>query len=214
MSQLYALVPIPALKDAPDNAVMVGTLEACVTGLEGTPSHQELLDLQAAIPPLLQQVKQFGADKEAFYGTLQQTIDACDRQNARLDSFEKQRAISAKRAEAEQKRRERQRVQAYIDGLPDPDAPEPLLLPVGKLLSAALPGKEDDGELTIHHKVDPAERGYDPDDPEIWEEDDVGLEGSVTTRPTTDPKDLGYPPPPRQVPQPVSVSLNSNSNKE
>jgi hypothetical protein len=192
MSQLYALVPIPALKDAPDNAVMVGTLEGCLTGLDATPAHQELLDLRASIPPLLQQVKQFGADKEAFYGSLQQTIDACDRQHARLDSFEKQRAISAKRAEAEQKRRDRQRVQAYLDTLPDPDGP-------------------DVGELTIHHKVDPAERGYDPDDPddpETWQ-DDVGLEGSVTTRPTPDPKNLGYLPDPKQISQPVSISLNN-----
>jgi hypothetical protein len=193
MTQLFALIPVPDAKSVPDNAVMWGTLEECLTGLDGTPSHQELLDIQAAIPPVIEQVNKFQKDREAFYGSLQQTIDACDRQNARLDSFEKQRAISAKRAEAEQKRRDRQRVAAYLDTLPDPDEPDPPF-------AASEAGN---GELTVLHKVDPK---YLPED------DHSGLEAVSATRPTPDLKDLGYPPPPRQVQQPVSVSLNANED--
>jgi hypothetical protein len=145
---------------------------------------------------MVERVKQFGKDKEAFYGSLQQTIDACDRQNARLDHFEKQRAISEKRAHAEQQRRDRQRVAAYLDGLPDPDKP-------------------DDGELTIHHKPDPAEHGYtfDPDDPDTWGDDEgpaAGPGALVETRPVPDPLDLAHPPSraTQQVPQPIAISLN------
>jgi hypothetical protein len=114
-----------------------------------------------------------------------------------MDSFEKQRAISEKRAHAEQQRRDRQRVAAYLDGLPDPDRP-------------------DNGELTIKHKLDPVEHGYtfDPDDPDTWPQDDEGPAAGpgalVATRPTTDPAQLAYPPSrnTQQVPQPISVSLN------
>jgi hypothetical protein len=191
MTQLFALVPIPAPKDVPDNAVMWGTLEECLTGLSGTPSNQELLDIQAAIPSMVEQLQQYEKDKSTFYGTVS---DAASRLSDRMDSFEKQRAISEKRAHAEQQRRDRQRVAAYLDTLPDPDRP-------------------DNGELTIKHKLDPSAHGYtfDPDDPETWpEEDDAGLDGSIITRPANSPAQLAYPPDrnTRQVQQPISVSLN------
>jgi hypothetical protein len=191
--QLFALVPVPDAKSVPDNAVMWGTLEECLTGLDGTPSHQELLDIQAAIPPVIEQVQQFQKDRQAFYGTLHQAIDA---QNARLDAFEKQRAISMKRQEAEQKRRDRQRVQSYLDGLPDLDEPEPW---------------PDNGELTIKHKVDPK---YLPEDDAALSttlhDTALGLEAVTATRPTTDPAQLAYPPSrsTQQVPQPIAISLN------
>jgi hypothetical protein len=197
-TQLYALVPIPAPKDVPDNAVMWGTLEECLTGLRGTPSNQELLDIQAAIPRMVEQLEQFQKDKETFCGTVQQFVGT---QSARLDHFEKQYAISSKRAEAARKEAAQRRVQHYLDGLPDPDDPEP--------------AKQDNGELTIKHKADPAEHGYtfDPDDPDTWPQDDdtpLGLGAVSATRPTNDPAELAYPPSrtTQQVPQPISVSLN------
>jgi hypothetical protein len=212
-TQLYALVPIPAPKDVPDNAVMWGTLEECLTGLRGTPSNHELLDIQAAIPAMVEQLEQFQKDKATFCGTVHQFVDF---QNARLDHFEKQYAISSKRAEAEQKRRDRQRVQSYIDGLPDPDEPEPRP-------AASEADRPDNGELTIKHKPEPAEHGYtfDPDDPDTWaaseaerfpQDDDtpLGLAAVSATRPTNDPAELAYPPSrtSKQVPQPIAISLN------
>jgi hypothetical protein len=56
----------------------------------------------------------------------------------------------------------------------------------------------DEGEL------EPCE----PSDKEKFDHDDAGLEGSIATRPTSDPEDLGYPTPLKEIPQPISISLN------
>jgi hypothetical protein len=193
---------VPEHASPPAEAIVVGSLDDVMSYIPQSLSRQEAEGIRDAVGQALDYARQVQQHETSLKDQIQTFTDRCLAPvGARIDAFEKQHAISAKRAEAERKRRDRQRVQAYIDGLPDPEEPEPLLLP----------GKNDNGELTIHHKPDPVEHGYelDPDDPNTWD-DDVGLEGSVATRPTPDPKDLGYPPPPRQVSQPVGVSLNSN----
>jgi hypothetical protein len=52
--------------------------------------------------------------------------DGVARLATRLDSFEKELAISMEREEAEQHRRDQQEVQSYLDALPDPDEPDEL----------------------------------------------------------------------------------------
>jgi hypothetical protein len=204
MTQLFAIVPVPEHTPPPVEAIVVGSLDDVLEYVPQSLSRLEAMQIRDAVGQALDYARQVQDYERSLKEQIQTFNDKCLAPVAnRIDSFEKARAQSAKRAEAEQKRRDRQRVQAYIDGLPDPDAPD------------------DDGELTIHHKVDPAARGYtfDPDDPDTWPEDDaalsttlhdVGLEGSVTTRPTTTPAELAYPPSrnTRQVPQPISVSLN------
>jgi hypothetical protein len=122
--------------------------------------------------------------------------DAITRLVDRLDSFKKQRALSMKRQEAEQQRRDRQRVRSYIDALPDPDEPEP-------------EPKDDEGELEIKHAT--LSPGQDPERDDV--EGDLPRELQTATPPTpgttpiTSSAELGTPRDPKQTPQPISVSL-------
>jgi hypothetical protein len=201
MPQRFAIVPVREHTSPPAEAIVVGSLDDVMEYIPQSMSRQEAEQIRDAVGQALDYARQVQDYEHSLKEQIQAFSDKClTSVGARIDSFEKARAQSQRRAEAEQQRRDRQRVQAYLDGLPDIDEPEPLLLDKG-----------DGSELTMLHKPGPVEQTYDPDEPETWPaEDDVGLEGSVITRPTTDPKDLGYPPPPRQVPQPISVSLNSN----
>jgi hypothetical protein len=122
--------------------------------------------------------------------------DAITRLVDRLDSFEKQRALSMKRQEAEQQRRDRQRVRSYIDTWPDPEEPEP-------------EPKDDEGELEPHQPVDPEKYRPEQDDaegdlpPEVMKT----VPPSPGTTPLTSAAELGTPKDPKQTPQPISVSL-------
>jgi hypothetical protein len=203
MPQLFAIVPVPEHISPPANAIVVGSLDDVMEYIPQSMSRLEAEQIRDAVGQALDYARQVQQHETSLKDRIQTFSDKCLTPIAeRIDSFEKQRAISAKRAEAEQKRRDRQRVQSYIDGLPDIDEPEPLL-----------PAKGDNGELTIHHKVDPAARGYDPDDPDTWPQDDdtpLGLGAVSATRPTADPAQLAYPPSrsTKQVPQPIAISLN------
>ena len=62
---------------------------------------------------------------KSINGAAQILVDGITRLSARIDQFEKARALSAKRAEAERKARDAARVQRYLDELPDPEDPDP-----------------------------------------------------------------------------------------
>jgi hypothetical protein len=199
MTQRFAIVPVPDHQSPPAEAILVGPLEECL-GCISMGEYVERMEARSAqLDAREAYLIDLGIKLTAVVPKLNKIFDD---EVQRRDSFEKQRAISAKRAEAEQKRRDRQRVAAYLDTLPDPDEPEPLL-----------PTKGDNGELTVLHKPDPVEHGYehDPDDPDTWpQDDDTGLEAVSATRPTTAPAQLAYPPSrsTKQVPQPIAISLN------
>jgi len=103
----------------------------------------------------------------------------------RIDAFEKARSLAAKRAEAERQRRDRQRVQSYIDGLPDPDDPNP-----------------------DPYSIDPQETPADADPAANAAPQDPDMMGEVyDPQPAPDPGSILYDPPHRVVPQPTSTSL-------
>jgi hypothetical protein len=124
-------------------------------------------------------------------GVAEKLISASEVQ---ADAFEKQRALSAKRAEAARIAEGKRRVQQYLDALPDPDGPsqypEPTLAP--------------------DPRSDPQNKGS----ADVDEEGDLPTElqkdtpPSLGKDPVLDPAELGYPPDPKQVPQPISISLN------
>jgi hypothetical protein len=158
MSQLFAIVPVPEHASPPAEAIVVGSLDDVMSYIPQSLSRQEAEQIRDAVGQALDYARQVQQQETSVKELITQFNDKClTPVGARIDAFEKQHAISAKRAEAERKRRDRQRVQSYIDGLPDPDRP-------------------DDGELTILHKVDPK---YLPDD------DDTGLEAVSATRPVS-----------------------------
>ena len=201
MPQRFAIVPVREHTSPPAEAIVVGSLDDVMEYIPQSMSRLEAEQIRDAVGQALDYARQVQQHEASLKEQITTFDDKCLTPiAARIDSFEKQRAISAKRAEAEQKRRDRQRVAAYIDGLPDIDEPEPLL-----------PAKGDNGELTIHHKPDPVEHGYtyDPDDPDTWPQDD-DMEAVSATRPTADPAQLAYPPSrsTKQVPQPIAISLN------
>jgi hypothetical protein len=196
MPQLFAIVPVPEHASPPADAIVVGSLDDVMSYIPQSLSRQEAEQIRDAVGQALDYARQVQQQETSVKELITQFTDKCLTPVAnRVDAFEKQHAISAKRAEAERKRRDRQRVADYLDTLPDLDDPEPLL-----------PAKGDNGELTIHHKPDPVEHGYEPDDA-------GGVPMSYGNVPMSyiRGKDDLDPEPPlnrKQVPQPVSISLN------
>jgi hypothetical protein len=137
--------------------------------------------------------------------------DGITRLCSRLDQFEKQRALSAKRAEAARKEAAQRQVQRYMDELPDPDTPsdpdepEELYSIDPKEREASLaPG--DDGDLEIKHAVDPERYGsdeYPGDLPSELKKEAPAPSGSYT-EPDPDPRG---PKDPKQVQQPISSAV-------
>jgi hypothetical protein len=137
--------------------------------------------------------------------------DGITRLTTRLDQFEKQRALSAKRAEAARKEAAQRKVQRYMDEeWDDPDEPEPEELysidpneralrdevvegipPAKDPAGAAL--ETDDGDLEIKHA---------PSEKERYAANDLGLEGTPTS--TRQSLDL---PEQKQVAQPIAASF-------
>jgi hypothetical protein len=117
----------------------------------------------------------------------------------RLDSFEKHRALSAKRAEAERQRRDRQRVEAYKDTWPDPDD-EPYAFDRKERTPA-----DQDPEGIIPSPTDPTGAALADEGPQ-----DPNEMGAVyDPKPEPEPGSRLYPAHPG-IPQPTSISLNSD----
>jgi hypothetical protein len=118
-------------------------------------------------------------------GEAQQLIDGIAAIERRLDRFMAKREVMA-RQDAEQ---EAQRIQEMLDSLPDPDLPDG----GGDLRPLAPPDKE---------RYAPNDQG---DLPRELQEGAPALSG---TYPEPDPHELGGPKDPKQVPQPIAISLN------
>jgi hypothetical protein len=183
------------LLDPGGQEIMSGPMSIIMERLPDTHARYDALDSMLKIACDAVEAEQ-RAD-EARASMARSLCDGITRLTARLDSFEKARAISQRRAHAEAQRRDQQRVQAMLDALPDPDNPEPHSF--DRKENAASTANQDP-EGIIPAPEDPTGASIDPDD--------VGLEGITATRPTVDPKDLGYPPPQKQVSQPIDISLN------
>jgi hypothetical protein len=178
----------------PDGSIiMQGALNSVMEQLPDTPARDAALDqmLKTAVDAVEAEEKQAEAVRSCA-----QMLDAfADAMNARMDQFEKQRALSAKRAEAARKAQDQRRVQRYLDELPDPDEPEELYTIDPAERAAAIRDEVVEG---LPPPVDPAGAALK----------DAGLEEGVTsTELTPDPKDLGGVPDPKQVAPPVAASF-------
>jgi hypothetical protein len=145
-------------------------------------------------------VKQVEAEEqleEARAAATKILSDGITRLCSRLDQFEKQRALSAKRAEAARKAQDQRRVQRYLDELPNPDNPEEEFYSTDPVERAASL-RDEDPQGAIPPPVDPIGAVLK----------DTGLEEEVTTTEVTpDPKDLGHVPDPKQIAPPVAASF-------
>ena len=116
--------------------------------------------------------------------------DAAARLAIRLDAFEQNR-IAWQRRDAEE---EAARIQQYLDGLPDPNSPDPFA-PSGDLHDIPASEPED------REQLQQSDQGTLP--PELRE----GAPASTGTDPEPDPANLAYPPTPRYR-SPAAISLN------
>ncbi len=122
---------------------------------------------------------------EAYASAIQMISDTVEHLTNRMDAYIARREDQRRRDAEQAEREEQEEIQRTLDALPDPDdAPIPFHTPTGDL--HALPAPED--------PADPA--------------DDSGLSGVTATRPVADPADLGGVPDPKQVSQPIAISLN------
>jgi hypothetical protein len=159
------------------NIIMKGALNSVMEQLPDTPAREAALDqmLKTAVDAVEAEEKQ----AEAVRSCAQMLSTFADAMNARLDQFEKQRAISAKRAKAARKEAAQRQVRRYLDELPDPDQPDLYSIdpaerqaaqrdedPQGAIPPPADPTgaslkKGDDGDLEIKHAPDPERYGSD-----------------------------------------------------
>jgi hypothetical protein len=182
--------------------IMTGSMSAIMERLPDTHACNDALSTM--LDTAVKQVEAEEKLEDARACATQILHDGITRLCARLDAFEKQRAISMKRAEAERQRRDQQRVQSYLDQLPDPDAPEPIVYPPPGDLTINEPSPlktnepvDDDGDLEIKHAVNPERYGPNENDdegpgdlPRELEKDVPPLSGTYTD-PKPDP--LGGP---------------------
>jgi hypothetical protein len=236
----------------PDGTIIAhGALSSVMEHLPDTHARNDALSTM--LDTAVKQVEAEERADEARACAAKILSDGITQLASRMDAFEKQRAISMKRAHAEQQRRDRHRVAAMLDQLPDPDDPEPYSFdptervptstdqdPKGIIPEPADPtGTElenDDGELTIKHEVDPERHGEDAG-PEraalsyanvpmsyIKKKDedlppghdpmpfDPAAPGAVDVPPTGfEPGSRLYQQPHPGIPQPISISLNSET---
>jgi hypothetical protein len=202
------------------DVIMTGNLDAILERLPDSLARNDALDTM--LDTAVKQVEAEEKLEDARACAVKILTDGISRLTSRLDQFEKARAISAKRAEAERKARDAARVQRMLDELPDPDNPPYSTDPAERQASlrdqaveGIPPAKDpagaeletDDGDLEIKHKVDPERYGsdeYPGDLPLELKKETPAPSGSYTD---PDPDPLGGPPNPKQVTQPASTSL-------
>jgi hypothetical protein len=158
--------------------IMTGSMSAIMERLPDTHARNDAE--HSMLETAIKAVEAEERADEARGVAAQYLSDGITRLADRLDSFEKARSLAAKRAEAEQQKRDRQRVQSYIDGLPDPDEPEQ---------EPKADEGDDDAEGDLPTSLLPAT----PPTP--------------GTTPITSSAELGTPKDPKQTPQPIFVSL-------
>jgi hypothetical protein len=166
-----------------------GSLNAVMEHLPDT--HARDAALESMLRTAADAVEAEQRQQEAYASAAQMISDTVAHLTSRLAAYltrrEDQRRRDAERAERE----EQEEIQRTLDALPDPDNPDApdTHIPTGDL-----------------HELPPSE---DPTgDATPLEEDDQGLTGVIATRPITDPSELGGVPDPKQVSQPIAISLN------
>jgi hypothetical protein len=200
MTDLFATVPVPPPGPERDalmrDAVLVGSMGEFMSYLPQTAAREEA---EQRLTDQGQQVKEIERKQaEARACAAQILTDGITRLCARMDREEQRREEQQRQDAEEAERAEQEEIQRTLDALPDPDQPYAFDLKEREASPA-----DQDPEGIIPAPEDPTGASIDPDD--------VGLEGVTASRPVTDPLDLAHPPAPntKQVPQPVSISLNA-----
>jgi hypothetical protein len=179
------------------DVIMTGSMNAIMERLPDTTARNDALSTM--LDTAVKQVEAEEKLEDARACAAQILVDGITRLTSRLDQFEKQRALSAKRAEAARKEAAQRQVQRYMDELPDPDDPDP---------DEQEPYSTDPAERAASLRDQATEGLPPPADPAGAALKDAGLEQEVTaTRPTPDPADLGHVPDPKQIAPPVAASF-------
>ena len=189
--------------------IMTGSMSAIMERLPDTHARNDALSTM--LDTAVKQVEAEEKLEDARACATQILHDGITRLCARLDAFEKQRAISMKRAEAERQRRDQQRVQSYLDQLPDPDLPDDpkafgIIPPAQDPTGAELESDGDD--LTIKSAVDPERYGPVEEDAEEFDPNLFGERDVPTLGP--EPGSRLYQGPP-QIAPPTAISLNEET---
>jgi hypothetical protein len=193
MTDLYALVPVPEPGTARDallrEAIAFGGSDELLRKFFACDATERgLANQQVQAAEAVNRIADIGAH-------LMDQVEALTAQQVRQDRRDAKRKADKARRDAEQVAREREaEAQAYLDQR-DPDQPTPFDADLSEL-----------GPVE-HEKYAPGDDEGPGDLPRELEKDVPPLSGSYTD-PEPDP--LGGPKDPHQVPQPISISLNSN----
>ncbi len=184
----FAIVPIPP-GTPPADALVVGPMDTVMQLLPDTLARNDSIrELQAARLDAAHITAMQKASRTIQATSLCDSIDTMIR---RLDALETRRLENARRKAKADAEEEAQRVQEYLDGLPDPDEPnDPAIYPPsGHLHEVSAPNTDNDNEGDLPEvltRVTPVPPGNYPLD---------------------DPAELDDPPYQKQR-NPVAVSLN------
>jgi hypothetical protein len=124
MAERYGIFEI-AKDDTPvGGPYLVGPLSECLACISMAGLNEKLIETNEQLSAREQALN----EREQTFNeqSTQLAHKLADSGTRIVDAFEKARAQSAKRAEAQRKRDEQRRVQRYMDELPDPDEPEEL----------------------------------------------------------------------------------------
>jgi hypothetical protein len=191
--------------------IMKGSMNTLMEHLPDTHARNDALSTM-----LDTAVKQVAAEEQLEQARTIAVKHFCDgitRLATRLDQFEKQRALSAKRAEAARKEPAQRQVQRYMDEQwEDPDAERETSQRDGTELPApedptGVTLKGDDGDLEIKHAVDPERYGPNDDDSVGDLPPELKKGAPAPSGSYTEPEPQGGPKDPRQVQQFPSSSV-------
>ena len=213
--QRYAIIPLGDGPPPPD-ALVIGTLSDVTTYIPQSVERKELEQILEEITQTHDHAKQLAEYEQNFKSKVQAFNDRCDKSLEAFASRDKER----RRQDAKRKaREEKHRIEAYLDALPSPDDQYP-------------PDQPPPGDLTINPRVNTERYTAEAEDDAggvplsygriatsyVRSEDEVGDLPSDIERgtpaplgnyPTYNLKELGRAQDPKQVAQPVSVSLNA-----
>jgi hypothetical protein len=121
---LFAITPVPPGHTAPEEAIIVGPYNEVLTYIPQSVARQDAIEELEKARFTADQIASMQQKTRAVQVSM--LTDSVNHLCARLDSLltrrDEQRRLDAEREEEE----EQQRIQAELDALPDPDAPDPL----------------------------------------------------------------------------------------
>jgi hypothetical protein len=182
------------LLDPDGKEIMTGSMNALLEHLPDTKARNQAID--SMLKTAIESLEAERTRDQAREASVRMLCDSIDRLCSRLDSYEEQRAQSIARAEEEQQRRDQEEVQAYLDKLPNPEEPNEYSFDrkERETTDQDLPPPKDPTGVSVDQ--DPA-----PQDPNL-------MGTNYDPEPAPAPGSRLYPPHPG-IPQPVSISLNS-----